>query len=88
MNSCLLYCTPDPFWKGAVPFLFKQTSLQKVVTFFYLQFLRVASLKNVSTPLKSTLFHYCRLLCHLLVILKVIFANSVDLDQTAPLEAV
>ena len=27
----------------------------------------------------------CRLLCHLLVILKVIFANSVDPDQTAPL---
>ena len=26
----------------------------------------------------------CRLLCHLLVILKVIFANSVDPDQTAP----
>ena len=30
----------------------------------------------------------CRLLCHLLVILKVIFANSVDPDQTAPLGAV
>ena len=30
----------------------------------------------------------CRLLSHLLVILKVIFANSVDPDQTAPLGAV
>ena len=30
----------------------------------------------------------CRLLCHLLVILKVIFANSEDPDQTAPLGAV
>ena len=30
----------------------------------------------------------CRLLCHLLVILKVIFANSVAPDQTAPLGAV
>ena len=30
----------------------------------------------------------CHLLCHLLVILKVIFANSVDPDQTAPLGAV
>ena len=30
--------------------------------------------------------NYCRLLCHLLVILKVIFANSVAPDQTAPLE--
>ena len=30
----------------------------------------------------------CRLLCHLLVILKVIFANSVDPDQTAPLGTV
>ena len=29
--------------------------------------------------------NYCRLLCHLVVILKVIFANSVDPDQTAPL---
>ena len=29
-----------------------------------------------------------RLLCRLLVILKVIFANSVDPDQTAPLGAV
>ena len=28
----------------------------------------------------------CRLLCHLLVILKVISANSVDPDQTAPQE--
>ena len=27
----------------------------------------------------------CRLLCHLLVILKANFANSVDPDQTAPL---
>ena len=32
--------------------------------------------------------NYCRLLCHLFVILKVIFANSVDPDQTAPLGAV
>ena len=32
--------------------------------------------------------NYCRLLCHLLVILKVIFANSVDPDQTAPKGAV
>ena len=32
--------------------------------------------------------NYCHLLCHLLVILKVIFANSVDPDQTAPLGAV
>ena len=30
----------------------------------------------------------CRLLCRLLVILKVISANSVDPDQTAPLGAV
>ena len=30
----------------------------------------------------------CRLLCHLLVILKVIFANSVNPDQTAPVGAV
>ena len=37
---------------------------------------------------KSTNHNYCRLLCHLLVILKVIFANSVDPDQTAPLGAV
>ena len=34
------------------------------------------------------LINYCRLLCHLLVILKVIFANCVDPDQTAPLGAV
>ena len=30
----------------------------------------------------------CHLLCHLLVILNVIFTNSVDPDQTAPLGAV
>ena len=30
----------------------------------------------------------CRLLCHLLLILKVIFANNVDPDQTAPLDTV
>ena len=30
----------------------------------------------------------CRLLCHLLVMFKVISANSVDPDQTAPLGAV
>ena len=30
----------------------------------------------------------CHLLCRLLVILKVIFAKSVDPDQTAPLGAV
>ena len=30
----------------------------------------------------------CRLLCHLLVILNFISANSVDPDQTAPLRAV
>ena len=37
----------------------------------------------------KTANHYtCRLLCHLLVILKVIFANSVDPDQIAPLGAV
>ena len=30
----------------------------------------------------------CSLLCHLLVILKVIFANSVDPDQTAPIGVV
>ena len=30
-------------------------------------------------------FNNCRLLCHLLVILKVISANNVDPDQTAPL---
>ena len=35
------------------------------------------------------LIHFrVRLLCHLLVILKVISANSVDPDQTAPLGAV
>ena len=38
-------------------------------------------------PLKRN-HNNCRLLCHLLVILKVIFANSVDPDQTAPLGAV
>ena len=32
--------------------------------------------------------NYCRLLCLLLVTLKVISANSVDPDQTAPLGAV
>ena len=38
-------------------------------------------------PLSAS-HNYCRLLCHLLVILKVIFANSVDPDQTAALGAV
>ena len=38
--------------------------------------------------LKLPITKNCRLLCHLLVILKVIFANSVDPDHTAPLGAV
>ena len=38
-------------------------------------------------PLSAS-HNYCRLLCHLLVNLKVISANSVDPDQTAPLGAV
>ena len=33
-------------------------------------------------------YNNSRLLCRLLVIVKVIFANSVDPDQTAPLGAV
>ena len=32
--------------------------------------------------MSNSLQYNCRLLCHLLVILKVIFANSVDPDQT------
>ena len=40
-------------------------------------------------PLTLTANHNsCRLLCHLLIILKVIFANNVDPEQTAPLGAV
>ena len=38
--------------------------------------------------IKTANHNKCRLLCHLLLILKVIFANSVDPDQTAPLGAV
>ena len=44
---------------------------------------------------KNQINHYnkqshtnCRLLCHLLVILKVMFVNSMDPDQTAPLGTV
>ena len=37
---------------------------------------------------KAANHNNCRLLCHLFLILKVIFANSVDPDQTAPLRAV
>ena len=36
----------------------------------------------------SEFYIKCHLLCHLLVILKVIFANSVDQDQTAPLSLI
>ena len=39
---------------------------------------------KVRNPLAAN-HNNCRLLCHLLVILKVIFTNSVDPDQTAPL---
>ena len=41
---------------------------------------------QMAAKIALTLNHNnCRLLCHLLVILKAIFANSVDPDQTAPL---
>ena len=44
-----------------------------------------AGLNNYMTVSPYSANHNnCRLLCHLLVILKVIFANSVDPDQTAP----
>ena len=43
---------------------------------------------SINDPKEEQNHNYCRLLCHLLVILKVIFANSVDPDQTAPLGAV
>ena len=36
---------------------------------------------------ESASHNNCRLLCYLLLILKVIFANNVDPDQTAPLGA-
>ena len=44
-------------------------------------------LQDTFNPLSAS-HNICRLLCHLLVILKAIFANSVDPDQTAPLGAV
>ena len=40
---------------------------------------------NIAHIMSDSLQYNCRLLCHLLVILKVILANSVDPDQTAPL---
>ena len=43
---------------------------------------------NIRFNPKSANHNNCRLLCHLLVILKVIRTNSVDPDQTAPLGAV
>ena len=57
------------------------------LTYFTLLFLpqdRVC--KVIFNPLSAN--HNSCLPCHLLVILKVIFANSVDPDQTAPLGAV
>ena len=46
--------------------------------------MKLPPFKCVSFPLnpESASHNYCRLLCRLLVILKVIFANSVDPDQT------
>ena len=41
----------------------------------------VANISNLLNP-ETAKYNSCRLLCHLLVILKVIFANSVDPDQT------
>ena len=49
-----------------------------------LHFLQLIQQLNPKTANRNN----CRLLCHLLVILKVISANSVDPDQTAPLGAV
>ena len=43
---------------------------------------------NGELKTKNASHNYCRLLCHLLVILIVIFAKSVDPDQTASLGAV
>ena len=44
------------------------------------------TIKAELNPLTAN-YNNFRLLCHLLLILKVIFANSVDPDQTAPLGA-
>ena len=46
------------------------------------------NLMMVESILETASHNYCHLLCHLYVILKVIFANSVDPDQTAPVGAV
>ena len=43
---------------------------------------------SLHLTLKATITTYCRLLCLLPVTLKVVVANSVDPDQTAPLGAV
>ena len=50
--------------------------------------IRHEGVSRLTLKVPVTSDNYCRLLCHLLVILKVIFANSVDPDQTAPLRAV
>ena len=49
---------------------------------FYAVLLILRGMDTLLSPLTASHNNYC-LLCHLLVILKVIFANSVDSDQTA-----
>ena len=46
------------------------------------------SLHCLLKPVCPNIYKYCRLLHYLLEILKIIFANSVDPDQTASLGAV
>ena len=61
------------------------------ITSAYLQWLchsgerAVARGPLVSINPSTANYNNCQLLCHLLVILKVILANTVDPDQTAPL---
>ena len=60
-----------------------------IKSYFY-RVITVFTLLSFQHPINRSAADHnnCRLLCNLLVILKVIFANSVDQDQTAPLGAV
>ena len=71
-------------WKSLV--FFKQMMYPIVIAKFHTGY---AETTNTTEMIASSANHNnCRLLCHLFVILKVIFANSVEPDQTAPLGAV
>ena len=82
MLFCLLFCPPVPYWKGESSETVRNRHLfTKTILALNCQS------QQLSSPLSSASHNNCCLLCHLLVILKVIFANSVDPDQTALLES-